>query len=239
MIKEACYNNRMEPDPQLESLEEALATFRSTRSAYQYGAEAATTGLLLALAQAVQRIAAAGPTAAPDPALLDELRRLREGLVALHQQQRAAQAELRELRQRVEALAGTRPGAGEPASVAERRRSTPPEPAREARPLAFWAERVPAYDDAEISPDAARQYLERPRIRPEDLQLTPDEIVRQPPPGRAAPSVSEELFRRAWEPAPGAPPAVRPEYALRMSCLSITLIAVLILALIWVWAVIF
>lgn len=226
-----------EPQSRPEPLEEALAAFHNTRSAYQYGAEAATTGLLLALAQAVQRIEAAGR--APDPALLDELRRLREGLVALHQQQRAAQSELRELRQWVEALAGTRPGAVELASVAERRRSTPPEPARQERPLAFWAERVPAYDDAAVSPDAARQYLERPRIRPEEVQLTPDDLARQPQPGRAPPSVSDELFRRAWEPAPGMTPAVRPEYDRRMSCLSIALMVVLILALIWVWAMIF
>lgn len=217
-------------DPQPESLDSALAAFRSTRPAYQYGAEAATTGLLLALAQAVQRIEAAG--AAPDPALLDELRELRQGLVALHQQQRAAQAELRELGRQVAALGGASPA---PAPPAPRPAAPPALPARIERPLDFWAEHVPAYDDAAISPDLARQHLARPRIRPEEIQLTSDDLARQPRPGRAPLSVSAELFRRSWDPAP----AVRPEYTPRLSGFAIGLIAVLILVLIWALAVVF
>lgn len=73
----------------------------------------------------------------------------------------------------------------------------------------------------------------------EEVQLTSDDLARQPQPGRAPPSVSDELIRRAWEPMPGMAPAVRPEYARRMSCLAIALMAMLILVLAWVLGVTF
>jgi hypothetical protein len=157
----------MQQSSDTNPLAEALAAFRATRSAYQSTSDQALSQLLVSLAEeaiAMRQQSAAIPSA--DRLAQPDLAALQAELAALRAAIEAQQSELARLRHR----------AASP-SVAARLSSEVTSPPREVRPMDYWEQHIPEYDETTPAADLAAYQAKR-RVRPEDVVLTAEDQAR-------------------------------------------------------------
>lgn len=164
-------------------LGETLMLFQATRSHNLSSADQALTDLLTALGGqviALSDAAGAAPASPPDSSVAA----LQSQIDVLQLMAKSQEAAIRQLR------AQLGPSAAGPARWTEQ---TPPVQPPMMRPLEYWAEHVPDYgEDGQSSPSQMREHLSRPRVRPEDVVLTPEDLRRiqraERPPYRGNPN---------------------------------------------------
>jgi hypothetical protein len=199
-----------EQDTTDTSLERALMRFQETRASFPLASEQALNAAILALGQHVSGLRA--ELSAADPAVIARLDARLDALAADVAALRQTQTEL---------LVALKPAAAAPGQppVAQH----PPLPSVPAlvpftqRPLGYWAE-VAAQIDDQTSADELAAHLSKPRVRPEDVQLTPADLARQ------------RRTRRHDQMWNGQTPAAQPAFmpGALLTLLTLTLIGVLV-----------
>lgn len=187
-------------------LTQSLMLFQATRQPNLSLADQAQADLLTALGE--QMIALSDtPPAAPSDSGIAALQSQIDMLQLMTKNQDAA---IRQLRAQLSsAPAGS--------SRWDRAPQSPPVQPAMMRPLEYWAEHVPDYDD-QVSPSQVREHLTRPRVRPEDVVLTPEE---------------QERIRRAERPPyQGNPDALEPRARMLLFTV-VLLVALLYLAFVY------
>ena len=147
-------------------LDQALAAFRATRSAYQSTSDQALSELLVSLAEEVVSLRRQLAVVRSQPAESQpDLAALQAQLAALQAAYESQQVELAQLR------------ASATSSRVGTLRSEVVSPPREMRPMDYWEQHVPDYGDTTTESGLAT-YRARPRVRPEDVALTTEDYAR-------------------------------------------------------------
>lgn len=157
------------PAPDTARLAQTLDFFRATRPLNLSTADQALSDLLGALGEQVVRLSAAAPApaAAPPP---DHSAALQSQIDLLQLTVRSQESALKWVQGRLGDMAARTPSwaAGAP----------PVQPPM-MRPTEYWAEHVPDYGDGDqVSGEQMREHLARPRVRPEEVQLTAEDLRR-------------------------------------------------------------
>ncbi len=180
----------MSTSPTSTNLQQALAEYRAALSPYPSSSEKATSAIIVALADelaALQPGAGTTPTANPQP----NLQGLHSVIAGLSQQVAALQRDLNELKAAREEDRSAKNPDGEiqalrreVASLRQQISGGPRQPQRRAaplpgslapmRPVEELLDDAPQLDDT-ISEAQMQAYIDRPRVRPEDIQLTEGE----------------------------------------------------------------
>jgi hypothetical protein len=166
-------------------LTQALMLFQATRSYNLSAADQALADLLTALGErviALSDTAGAVPAGPPDSTAAA----LQSQIDVLQLMAKSQEATIMQLR------AQLGPRTAGPSRWTEQTQTPPVQPPM-MRPLEYWAEHVPDYgEDGQISPGQMREHLSRPRVRPEDVVLTPEDLRRiqraERPPYRGNPN---------------------------------------------------
>ncbi len=201
----------MSTSPASTNLQQALDNYRAALSPYPSSHEKAVSTIIMALAD---ELAAhqPGTAAAPAPSAQPDLQQLYAVITGLSQQVAALQGDLNELKASSEEIRAARNPGGElqalrrevaslrhqlNGSQPQRRpteRRSPPLPGSLApmRPVEELLDDAPQIDET-ISEAQMQAYIDRPRVRPEDIQLTEDERKQLQRPHRAKINPSDSV----------------------------------------------
>lgn len=154
-------------------LTQTLDFFRATRPPNLSTADQALSDLLSALGEQVLQISAGAPASAPAAAPtipLDQSGVLQSQIDLLQLTLRSQEATITRLQNRLGDMASHTPRWAA---------DVPPVQPPMMRPTEYWAEHVPDYgDNGQVSGEQVREHLTRPRVRPEDVQLTAEDLQR-------------------------------------------------------------
>ncbi len=195
-------------------LQQALAEYRAALSPYPSSSEKTTSAIIVALAD---ELAARQPgaSAAPAPSAQPDLQTLHNVIAGLSQQLAALQRDLNELKAASEEDRSPKNPGGEiqalrreVASLRQQLSGGRSQPQRRAaplpgslapmRPVEELFDDAPQIDDT-VSEAQMQAYIDRPRVRPEDIQLTEDERKQLRRPTRKILSPNDFMVKKSRE----------------------------------------
>lgn len=201
----------MSTSPASTNLQQALDNYRAALSPYPSSHEKAVSTIIMALADELAALEPAAGTA-PAPSAQPDLQQLYAVITGLSQQVAALQGDLNELkaasqddrsaknpggelqalRREVASLRRQLNGSQPQRRPAERRSAPLPGSLAPMRPVEELLDDAPQLDDT-VSEAQMKAYIERPRVRPEDIQLSEDERKQLQRPHRAKINPSDSV----------------------------------------------